>query len=158
MARKITLADLEDLCRGAAVLGTGGGGDPYIGRLVAAQAMRETGAVDLIDLEELDEDALVTILTEPKNALIRQYKKFFEYEGVKLSIPDETLKVIAHEAIRRETGARGLRSVLESAMLEVMYHIPSLDGVRECIITPGVITGVDKPVLVYDHRTEAWSA
>lgn len=112
----------------------------------------------LASLHELDEDALVTILTEPKNALIRQYKRFFEYEDVKLSIPDETLKVIAHEAIRRETGARGLRSVLEAAMLEVMYHIPSLDGVRECIITPGVVTGVDKPVLVYDHRTEALSA
>ncbi|MBT3268107.1 ATP-dependent Clp protease ATP-binding subunit ClpX [Candidatus Poribacteria bacterium] len=109
-------------------------------------------------LHELDEDALVTILTEPRNALVRQYQKFFEYEGVKLSIPDETLNVIAREAVRRETGARGLRSVLESAMLEVMYHIPSLEGVRECIITPGVVTGVDKPVLVYDHRTEALSA
>jgi ATP-dependent Clp protease ATP-binding subunit ClpX len=109
-------------------------------------------------LHELDEDALVTILTEPRNALVRQYKKLFEYEDVKLTITDETLVVVAREAIRRETGARGLRSVLESAMLEVMYHIPSLEGVRECIITPGVVTGVDKPVLVYDHHTEALSA
>ena len=112
----------------------------------------------LTSLHELDEDALVRILTEPKNALVKQYRKFFEFEGVYLEIPTETLRAIAEESIRRETGARGLRAVLEATMLEVMYHIPSLKGVRKCIITPGVIAGTETPVLVYEDRTEALSA
>jgi len=109
-------------------------------------------------LHELDEPTLISILTEPKNALVKQYRKFFEYENVQLSIPEDTLRAIAKEAIRRETGARGLRAVLETAMLEVMYHIPSLRGVRECIITPGVVTSTERPTIVYDDRAEPLSA
>ncbi|MDA1191516.1 MAG: ATP-dependent Clp protease ATP-binding subunit ClpX [Candidatus Poribacteria bacterium] len=117
------------------------------------------GRVPVIaSLDQLDEPALVNILTEPKNAIIKQYQKFFNFEGVKLTIPDDTLHAIAREALRRETGARGLRAVLESAMLEVMYHIPSLKDVRECIITPGVIDATEKPTLVYDDREEKLSA
>ncbi|GIX05690.1 MAG: ATP-dependent Clp protease ATP-binding subunit ClpX [Candidatus Poribacteria bacterium] len=109
-------------------------------------------------LDELDEDALVTILTKPKNAIIRQYQKFFEFENVRLTVQEEALREIAREAIRRETGARGLRAVLEGAMLDVMYHIPSLEGVREVIITPGVIRREESPLLVYEDRAEPLSA
>lgn len=109
-------------------------------------------------LHELNESALVSILTEPKNALVKQYQKFFEFEGVKLTFPEDTLRVVAREALRRETGARGLRAVLERAMLDVMYQIPSLRGVRECVITPGVIRGEERPTLIYDTHAEPLSA
>jgi ATP-dependent Clp protease ATP-binding subunit ClpX len=109
-------------------------------------------------LHELDEPALVSILTEPKNALVKQYRKFFEFEGVELSFPEDTLHAIAEEAIHRETGARGLRAVLERAMLDVMYQIPSLRGVRACVITPGVVKGSERPTLIYDNRAEPLSA
>ena len=86
-------------------------------------------------LENLDEEALIKILKEPKNALVKQYEKFFEYEDVKLEIKDETLVGIAREAIRRKIGARGLRSIMESLMLDLMYEIPSRDDVDKVIIT-----------------------
>ena len=101
------------------------------------------------NLYELDEDALVRILTEPKNALVKQYQKYFEYENVKLTIPEAALREIARQAILRETGARGLRSVMEKAMLDVMYRLPSLSGVQECVIGPGVVTGDEEPTLIY---------
>jgi len=112
----------------------------------------------ITSLHELDEEALVRILTEPKNALVKQYGKFFQFEDVALDVPDDTLRAIARESIRRETGARGLRAVLEATMLEVMYHLPSLKGVRKCVITPGVITGKEQPLLVYEDHSEALSA
>ena len=108
-------------------------------------------------LYELDEEALVQILTQPKNALVKQYQKYFEYEDVKLTIPDETLREIASQAVKRETGARGLRSVMEKAMLDVMYRLPSLEGVQECVIGPGVISGAEEPRLVFKDE-EALSA
>ena len=109
------------------------------------------------NLYELDEDALVQILTEPKNALVKQYQKFFEYEDVKLTIPDDALREIARQAILRETGARGLRSVMEKAMLNIMYRLPSLSGVQECVIGPGVVSGNEEPSLIYKDD-EALSA
>ncbi len=109
------------------------------------------------NLYELDEDALVRILTEPKNALVKQYQKFFEYENVKLTIPEAALREIARQAILRETGARGLRSVMEKAMLNVMYRLPSLSGVQECVIGPGVVSGNEEPSLIYKDE-EALSA
>ena len=100
-------------------------------------------------LNELHEDDLTRILIEPKNALIRQYEKLFELEDVKLHFQDETINSIARLAMTKETGARGLRSILEELMLDVMYDIPSRKDVRECIITPGVLANHEDPLLVY---------
>ncbi|MDP4840251.1 MAG: ATP-dependent Clp protease ATP-binding subunit ClpX, partial [Alphaproteobacteria bacterium] len=100
-------------------------------------------------LTDLDEEALVQILTEPKNALIKQYEKLFEMEGVKLTFNESALKAIAKKAIRRKTGARGLRSIMEIALLETMYDIPGQDDLEEVIINAEVIEGTGKPLLVY---------
>ena len=86
-------------------------------------------------LEPLDEEALVRILTEPKNALVKQYKKLLEMDNVELTFESEALKAIATEAIKRNTGARGLRSIIETIMLDVMFELPSRDDVKECIVT-----------------------
>lgn len=100
-------------------------------------------------LDQLTEDALVDILIRPKNALVKQYKKLFEYESVDLNFTDAALRCVAKEAIRRNTGARGLRGVIESAMLDIMYEIPSKSNVKEVIIDEGVILKKSKPQLVY---------
>lgn len=99
-------------------------------------------------LEALDKDALIRILTEPRNALIKQYQKLFEMDGVVLEFKDGTLEIIAEEAIRRNTGARGLRAILESILLDVMYELPARDDTGKCIITKEVILNHDKPILV----------
>ena len=99
-------------------------------------------------LEELSEDTLVDILVRPKNALTKQYQKLFEFENVELRFTDGALRAIAKEALRRKTGARGLRSVIEGAMLDVMFDIPSRDDVKEVIIDEGVFTKGDKPQVV----------
>ena len=91
-------------------------------------------------MDALDEDDLVRILAEPKNSLVRQYQKLFKFEKVKLTFTDEALRAIARKAVERRTGARGLRSILETVMLDVMYEIPSLDDVRECVVDETVIT------------------
>ncbi|MEQ1664945.1 MAG: ATP-dependent Clp protease ATP-binding subunit ClpX [Bdellovibrionales bacterium] len=103
-------------------------------------------------LDPLSEDALIDILIRPKNALTKQYQKLLEYENCELKFTDGALKAIAHNAIKRNTGARGLRSVIENAMLDVMYEIPSKGNVKECIIDEGVFLKNEKPKLVY--RTE----
>ena len=100
-------------------------------------------------LEELDETALISILSEPKNALTKQYKKLFDLEGVNLEFTEEALKATAQEAIKRETGARGLRSVIENAMLDIMFEIPSKKGVKDVIIDEGVIAKSSPPKLTY---------
>src|SRR3989338_4210151 len=99
-------------------------------------------------LNPLDEKDLVEVLVKPKNSLIKQYSKFFEMEDVKLTIPEESLVVIAREALRKGTGARGLRSILEEIMFEVMYDIPSQNEIAECIITPECVTRRAMPILV----------
>lgn len=99
-------------------------------------------------LDMLDEDALVKILTEPKNALIKQYQKLFELDGVTLEFEEEALKMIAKKAIERKTGARGLRSILESIMLNVMYDIPSRDDVEKCIVTKDTVLNNADPILI----------
>ncbi|HEY8206579.1 MAG TPA: AAA family ATPase, partial [Myxococcaceae bacterium] len=99
-------------------------------------------------LEELDESALVDILAQPKNALVKQYKKLLELDGVSLKFTDGALKAIASEAIRRKAGARGLRSILETAMLEVMYEIPSRKNAREVMISEEVILKKQEPVVL----------
>lgn len=100
-------------------------------------------------LDPLDEQALIDILTRPKNALTKQYQRLFEYENVALTFTTSALKAIAQMAIQRNTGARGLRSVIENAMLDMMYEIPSKTNVKECIIDEGTITKGEKPQLVY---------
>ncbi|WP_257462693.1 ATP-dependent Clp protease ATP-binding subunit ClpX [Archangium lipolyticum] len=102
-------------------------------------------------LEELDEAALVNILSQPKNALTKQYKKLFELDGISLKFTDGALKAIASEAIRRKAGARGLRSILESAMLDVMYELPSRKTAREVVISEEVILKKSEPVVLHSQ-------
>jgi ATP-dependent Clp protease ATP-binding subunit ClpX len=103
-------------------------------------------------LDSLSEDALVRILTEPKNALVKQYKKLFEVEGVELKFADDAYRAIAKDATKRKSGARGLRAILESVMLDIMYDIPGMPGVRECVIGEKVITGGESPLLIYENK------
>jgi ATP-dependent Clp protease ATP-binding subunit ClpX len=103
-------------------------------------------------LDQLTESALIDILVRPKNSITKQYQKLFEYEGVKLVFTEEALHAVAKEAIRRNTGARGLRSVLETSMLDIMYEIPSKSNVKECIITDKVISGTGQPELIYGAK------
>ena len=108
-------------------------------------------------LHELDEDALIRILTEPKNALVKQYTQLLEYEDVKFRATDDALSAIAEKVIEREAGARGLRAILEKIMLDTMYEIPSLEGVRECVVTADCVLNSKPPDLVLEDR-EALSA
>ena len=103
-------------------------------------------------LEDLDEVALVQILSEPKNAIVKQYQRLFEMEDVKLTIPEEALKAIARRAIDRKTGARGLRSIMESILLDTMYDLPGMNGVEEVVISREVVEGAAKPLLIYSDR------
>ena len=102
-------------------------------------------------LDELSADSLVRILTEPKNALIKQYKKLFAMENVNLRLTDKALSAIAEEALRRKSGARGLRAILESCMLDIMYEIPSIDNVKECVIGEDVVLNKEDPILLYEQ-------
>lgn len=101
-------------------------------------------------LEELDEEALVQILKEPKNALVRQYQKLMELEGVSLTFTDDALVAVAKEAARRKTGARGLRSILEESMLDIMYDIPSQEQVKEVVVSEEVVLKKNTPLIMYD--------
>ncbi len=106
-------------------------------------------------LGELTEDELVTILTEPKNALVKQYKKLFEMENINLRFTDGALKAIAREAMRRKSGARGLRSILEHIMLDIMYEIPSQTDIQECVISEDVILRKERPLMLYQKTAES---
>ncbi len=107
----------------------------------------------IVTLEELDEEALVKILTEPKNALVKQYKELFKMDGVELEFEEEALKAIAQKAIARKTGARGLRSIIEETLLDIMYEIPSRDNIEKCLIKKETILGNGKPTLVLSERS-----
>ena len=106
-------------------------------------------------LKELDENALVKVLTEPKNALTKQYKKLFEFENVKLKFTDGAIRAVAQKAIDRKTGARGLRAVLEDTMLDVMFEIPGSENIEEVIISEEVVLKNEKPLLVYHKQKQA---
>ena len=106
-------------------------------------------------LDELDEKALKRILSEPRNSLIKQYQKLFEFENVTLKFSDGAMASIAKEAIKRKSGARGLRAILENIMLDIMYELPSQNNVRECIINEDAITGRGSPILVYQKEVES---
>ena len=106
-------------------------------------------------LEELSVEALVQILVEPKNALVKQYQKLFSMEGVELEVRPEAMQAIAKRAIERKTGARGLRSILESALLDIMYELPGLEGVTKVVIDEHTIRGEGKPLLIYADTPKA---
>jgi ATP-dependent Clp protease ATP-binding subunit ClpX len=106
-------------------------------------------------LEELDEEALMRVLTEPRNALVKQYKRLLEMDGVALMFTDGALKAIASEAIRHKAGARGLRAIMERAMLEIMYEIPSNKTVKEVVINEDVILKGEKPIVLLEKRAES---
>ena len=114
----------------------------------------------LATLEDLDKDALVTILTQPKNALIKQYQRLFEIEDTKLTFTEDALEAIAEKAIERKTGARGLRSILENTLLDTMFELPGMDDVSEVVINEEVITSTEaKPLMIYaDKQKEPASA
>jgi ATP-dependent Clp protease ATP-binding subunit ClpX len=103
-------------------------------------------------LEDLDEQALIQILVEPKNALAKQYQRLFEMEDIKLNITEDAFKSIAKRAIERKTGARGLRSIMEAILLDTMFDLPSLNGVQEVVISRDVVDGEAKPLLIYSDR------
>jgi ATP-dependent Clp protease ATP-binding subunit ClpX len=105
-------------------------------------------------LDDLDEEALMRILTEPKNALVRQYQRLFEMEDVQLSFADEAMHTIAKKAIDRKTGARGLRSIMEGILLDTMFELPSLRGVEEIVISGEVVEGNARPLRIYSDRQE----
>jgi ATP-dependent Clp protease ATP-binding subunit ClpX len=109
-------------------------------------------------LEELDEDALVSILTEPKNALTKQYAKLFEMEGTEIEFRDEALRAVARKAMMRKTGARGLRTIMEHVLLDTMYELPSLEHVQKVVIDERAIAGESEPYLVYDSEQEQRAA
>lgn len=105
-----------------------------------------------VALDGLDQEALIRILEEPKNALIKQYKKLFEFDEVKLSVEKDAVKEIARLAYERKTGARGLRSIMEKVMMDVMYEIPSNDNIAECVLTKEAVDGTEKPRVTYRDR------
>ncbi|WP_373500413.1 ATP-dependent Clp protease ATP-binding subunit ClpX [Desulfococcus sp.] len=102
-------------------------------------------------LGELNASSLIRILTEPKNALVKQYQKLFEMEGVNLRLTDSALSAIAKEALKRKSGARGLRAIMESCMLDIMYDIPSIGNVKECVIGEDVVLNKEEPILLYEQ-------
>ncbi len=108
-------------------------------------------------LTELDEEALIQILTQPKNAIVKQFKKLFEFEEVQLTFSDASLKAVVEEALKRKTGARGLRAILEESMLDIMYEVPSIKNLKKVVLTKESITSGAKPMMVYhpeDQETE----
>lgn len=110
----------------------------------------------IVTLDELTEDALIRIMNEPKNALVKQYKKLFELDGVDLEIEDDAIKAIADKTLERHTGARGLRSIFEKTMNDIMFDIPSRDDVEKCVITKDTIEGNQKPTLVKGTQQKKW--
>ena len=135
--RKITdvLADLEseDLVKYGLI-------PEFVGRLPM-----------IATLTELDEDALIQILTEPKNSLTKQYSALFGMEGAELDFREDALKAVATKALERKTGARGLRSILEENLLDIMYSLPSQKGISKVVIDEGVINGDSDPILIYEN-------
>jgi ATP-dependent Clp protease ATP-binding subunit ClpX len=131
-------------------------------RLVQAEDLLKFGLIPefigrvpvVATLKELDEHALVKILREPRNALVKQYRKLFEFENVKLKFTDDALKAVAREAMERKAGARGLRAILEKLMLDVMYEVPSVSNVKECIISEEAVLQNKMPILVYEDEAE----
>ena len=102
----------------------------------------------MVALDPLDESALVSILSEPKNALVKQYQRLMELDGIELDFTPEALKAIAEQALERKSGARGLRAIIENVMMDTMFELPSRTDVAKCVITEDAVRGVAKPVLI----------
>ena len=134
--RKLPAATLEMLCL-AAVMG------------------REFDFDALAEASQLDEEALIAILTQPKNALVKQYEKLFEFENVALSFTEGALAAVARKALKQKSGARGLRAILERAMLSLMYELPSREDVEECVVGEEVIEQGAEPVLGLKREAES---
>lgn len=109
----------------------------------------------LAPLDNLDEDALVRILTEPKNSIVKQYQEFFKFDNVVLTFTDGALRAVAKKAINRKTGARGLRSIMEDIMIDIMYEIPSKKDLLECVITEDIVNKKGAPVFIYENKKES---
>ncbi|MFB6262769.1 MAG: ATP-dependent Clp protease ATP-binding subunit ClpX, partial [Bradymonadaceae bacterium] len=107
----------------------------------------------IVSFEQLTEEQLVEILWKPKNSLVKQYKKLFELENVELRFEEEAMHAIVRQAIERNTGARGLRSIMEVVMLDVMYELPDLSNARECVITEEVVEEGEKPAISYEKKS-----
>jgi ATP-dependent Clp protease ATP-binding subunit ClpX len=105
-------------------------------------------------LDDLDEDSLKRILTEPKNALVKQYQRLFEMENTELTFQEEALKAVAKKAIERRTGARGLRSIMEGILLDTMFDLPGLDSVEQVVIGSDVVEGQSRPLYIYAEHNE----
>ena len=105
-------------------------------------------------LEDLDEPTLRRILVEPKNALVKQYRRLFEMESIELSFAEDALGAVALKAIERKTGARGLRSIVEAILLDTMYDLPSLEGVQEVVVSKQVVEGTAPPLYIYSENAE----
>jgi ATP-dependent Clp protease ATP-binding subunit ClpX len=105
-------------------------------------------------LNELTQEDLIRILVEPKDAIIRQYQKLFELEGVKLKFTEGALRAIAKLSVERKSGARGLRAILENTMLDIMYELPSARDVKECVISEEVVLNKEKPILLFEKKSE----
>jgi ATP-dependent Clp protease ATP-binding subunit ClpX len=103
-------------------------------------------------LEDLDEGALIDILTKPKNALMKQYQRLFEMESVSLTFAEDAMRAVAHKAIKRKTGARGLRSIMEGILLDTMFELPGLNGVEEIVVNKEVVEGRVPPLYIYSER------
>ena len=111
-----------------------------------------------VSLDLLDEEALVRILTEPRSAIVKQYQRLFEMDNVRLEFTEGAIRAIAKKAIERKTGARGLRAIMESVMMDLMYTIPSETSVTECLITEETVTLGDAPLITYGERGQAKQA
>jgi ATP-dependent Clp protease ATP-binding subunit ClpX len=105
-------------------------------------------------LEGLDKSALIEILTKPKNAVVRQFQRLFEMENVDLTVPTEALRAIADKAFERNTGARGLRSIMERILLDTMFELPGLEGVEEVVISKEVVEETARPLYIYADRAD----
>jgi ATP-dependent Clp protease ATP-binding subunit ClpX len=105
-------------------------------------------------LSELDEAALIKILVEPKNALVKQYQKLLKLEGVELEVREDALRAVAKRAAEHKTGARGLRSIIERALLETMFELPSMESVKKVVVEANVVTESAKPILIYAEGDE----
>ena len=109
-------------------------------------------------MEELDAEALISILSLPKNALVKQYNKLFAMEGVQLEFRDAALSAIASKALERKSGARGLRSIMENTLLDIMYHLPDMQGISKVVIDEGVIKGESEPLYIYEKSDSSKAA
>ena len=103
----------------------------------------------IVTLDELDENALLDIMWKPKNSILRQYERLFEIDNIKLTVTEDARKAIVREAIRRKSGARGLRSIFEEVMLDIMYEVPSMNGVSEVTIDEGVVLKQHDPIVTF---------